>query len=152
MYILNEEGYIPEQFIELNEYHEDIKIGRRTGFAFYKDEENNRKILTAVHGNSTDRNNYYDGPFDQLPDNYAQYTNIKEYMEEAYPYTKGLIDEFGGYIGRQSRVIVFPYNVYYKYGDLAFIEKCKAPNLSKSKFCRCITPDFAQRIKTPEGN
>jgi len=147
IYILDEEGYTPEEFVRLNE---DLVIGKRTGFALYIDKENNRKILVAVHGNSTDRNNYSDGPFDQLPDNYASETNIKEYIEEAYPYTKGTIDEFGGYFGRQSRVIIFPYDVYYKYEDLAFVKNCKASNLTKSKFYTCITPDFAQRIKTSE--
>lgn len=147
MYILNEEAYTPEEFIELNE---DVTIGKRTGFVFYMDDENNRKILTAVHGNSTDRNNYYDGPFDQLPDNNAPESNIKEYMEAAYPYTRGLIDEFGGYLGRDSRAIVFPYNVYYKQEDLAFIDTCKTANLTQAEFYACITPDFAQLIKTSD--
>ena len=146
LYLLNEEGFTPEEFVPVQD---EVVTGKRTGFAFYQDKANNRKILIAVHGKNTDRNNYYDGPFDQLPDNYADETYIQKYIEEAYPYTRGIIDKYGVFTTQQgARAVVAPYNVYYKEEDLAFVDSCKASNLSAAKFYACITPDFYQQMES----
>ena len=39
-----------------------------------------RKILAAIRGQSAVRNDYYDGPFDQLADNYVDEIPISEYI------------------------------------------------------------------------
>lgn len=148
LYVLNEDGYTPEEFTNITDV---LVTGRRTGFAFYVDSPNNRKILIAVYGKNTDRNNFYDGPFDQLPDNYASQTRIKMYMEEAYPYTKGNIDRYGNFLNQaEARVVVNPYNVYYDTSELSFIESCKSSHLSRAAFYACITPDFIQRSFNPK--
>lgn len=139
MYVLNEDGVTPESFVEL---HDDILIGRRTGFAFYQDKANDRKILIAVHGKNTDRNNYYDGPFDQLPDNYAEQTHIKQYIEQAYPYLKGRVDAYGGFLDQQgSRALINPYIVYYDEEELDIVQHCKTLALPQHEFYACITLD-----------
>ncbi|MGQ0742164.1 MAG: hypothetical protein ACT4OG_07705 [Alphaproteobacteria bacterium] len=143
LYVLNEDGAVPETFQSVTA---DVVRGQRTGFAFYVDAPNTRKILVGVYGENTDRNNFYDGPFDQLPDNYAVQANLKRYLEEAYPYAKGSIDAYGNFVSRpEARIVVNPYTVYYRVEDLSFVASCKASNLSPAAFYACITPDFVQR-------
>lgn len=141
-YVLNEEGPVAEELLEIGS---DLVVGKRTGFVFYVDEKYNRKVLVAVHGRNSERNNYYDGPFDQLPDNYVEQTQIHLYMEAAYPNLKGLIDRFGSYLTQEgSRVAISPYQVYYHQKDLDFVASCLASGLSEAALYSCITPDFQQ--------
>jgi len=51
LYMLNERGYVPEHFVSASD---EIVIGQRTGFGFYLDTRNNRKILIGAHGRSVD--------------------------------------------------------------------------------------------------
>ncbi len=139
-WVLNEDGFVPESF---KKYTDDIVIGDRTGFAFYLDKENNRKILFGVEGFNVWQNNWYDGPFDQLPDNYV-YTGqieVKKYIEASYPYNNGRIDKYGNYLDEEgARVAVAPYLVYFSIDDLiSVIESCKASSPTKSHFYSCIT-------------
>lgn len=92
-WVLNEEEKVPESFeaIERN-----VLVGRRTGFAFWIDREAaRRKLLVAVRGLSVRRNDYFDGPFDQLADNDAEQTKISEWMVRSLPALEGRIDKFG---------------------------------------------------------
>lgn len=140
MYILNEEAWVAEEFISIDE---QIVRGTRTAFIFFEDTLFNRKILMAVNGRSTDRNNYYDGPFDQLPDNFAETTNISKYIQKGYPYTRGNIDKFGGFKDQQgARVVVFPYSVYYDEEEMIeLVNMAKEEGLSPEEFYLRITPD-----------
>ncbi|MCP4410552.1 MAG: hypothetical protein GY807_22975 [Gammaproteobacteria bacterium] len=139
MYVLNEDGITPESFMEVGKH---IVIGKRTGFAFYCDGVNDRKILIAVHGKNTDRNNYYDGPFDQLPDNYTEQTQIKTYIERAYPFLKGNVDEYGGFLNQGgARALINPYFVYYEEAELGIADYCKSMELPEHEFYSCLTPD-----------
>lgn len=153
LYLLNEEGSIPEEFVSQND---DVVIGKRSGFAFYRDQKYNRKVLVAVHGRSVDRNHWYDGPFDQLPDNYVEQTGISRYIQEAYPYTKGQIDQYGVYTTEEaSRVLIFPYSVYYETDEvLTMVETCRGSSPTDDRFYACITPDPGQQpmaVESEEG-
>jgi hypothetical protein len=122
-----------------------VLIGRRTGFAFYEDRPNRRKILIAVNGRNTDRNHYYDGPFDQLPDNYVPQINLKKYLETAYPFLKGRIDQYGGFLDQEgARALINPYTVYYEEEELGFVAYCESLELPEHEFYSCITPDAYQ--------
>jgi hypothetical protein len=140
-FILNEDGFVPEFFQNLSG---DIVIGNRTGFAFYVDKENNRKILFGVQGENVLKNNWYDGPFDQMPDNYIHTGRIPkyhQYIAANYPGIKGKIDKYGNYLDEKGvRVAVAPYLVYFSKEELiAAVERCKFSDLSRPQFCSCIT-------------
>lgn len=139
-WILNEEGFVPESFTL---YTEDLVVGDRTGFAFYLDKENNRKILIGAEGFNVLNNNWYDGPFDQMPDNYVygDKIEVKKYLEASYPDTKGKIDKYGYYLDAPgSRVAVAPYFVYFSLEDLvSIIESAKSSARSKGEFYTRIT-------------
>lgn len=144
MYILNENGLVPEEFLIINE---DVVLGRRTGYLFYQDKKYNRKILIAVHTNSTSKNNWYDGPFDQVPGNQPEYAKIVKYVLEAYPFTREYLEESGGPTPQKGYgVSIMPYSYYYSFNQIIeHVESCKSANMTEDQFYNCITPDFRQR-------
>ena len=124
-WVLNEEEQVPDI---LESLEDDLLVGRRSGFAFWIDEAHgNRKILAAIRGQSATRNDYYDGPFDQLADNYVDENRISEYMVKVSPGLEGRIDKYGYFTDRESgRVSISPYYVYFTLSSLrAFLEEAK---------------------------
>lgn len=129
LWVLNEESGVRDVLEPVGDEGE-IVVGRRSHFAFWVDEaHNDRKILFAVRQLSVRRNDYYDGPFDQLADNYAEEVGISEYMQTAFPALRGRIDEFGYYTDtdRPMRVAITPYTTYYTETELKqFVARAKA--------------------------
>ena len=120
IWVLNEEELVPELISEFEE-NSDFYIGRKSGFLFWNDTtHNNRKVLMAIRRASVQRNDYYDGPFDQLADNYAAETNVSEFMQRAYPDTRGNVDTYGYYLDRENslRVAISPYYTYGEHEDI----------------------------------
>jgi hypothetical protein len=118
-WLLNDDETISESFTTLTD---NISIGNRTAFAFYDDKENNRKILIGVSADEVKRNSWYDGPFDQLPDNYIAtgQVEVKKYMEAAYPYAKGKIDKFGiSLVEPDNRLAICSYLEYSDTSELS---------------------------------
>ena len=112
-WVLNEEEPFSDVLVPLQD---DLLVGRKSGFAFWVDRAHgDRKILIAIRGANATRNDYYDGPFDQLADNYVEQTNISEYMQRAAPSLRGRIDKYGYFTDRDrpSRVSISPYYVYF---------------------------------------
>ncbi len=98
---LNEEAPVPD---DLQPLTEDLLLGQISGFAFWVDKAHgNRKILVSTSRSHGTRNDYFDGPFDQSADNYAEETKFQKYIELAYPYTKGNIDKYGNLIKLESQ-------------------------------------------------
>ena len=127
-WVLNEEETVPDVFDPIGETG-DIIVGRRSGFAFWVDAKHEeRKILASIRQHSVNRNDYYDGPFDQLADNYADEVHISEYMQTAFPALKGRIDKYGYYTDtdRPLRVAITAYTTYYTYSQVQqFMERAK---------------------------
>lgn len=105
-YILDEGLRPMEGFLPLND---ELLLDPLRGFVFYVDKAcANRKILVGVWAQNVRRNNYWDGPFDQLADN-APNPRLKEFLEAAYPYAKGGMDEFGFFkLVEGSRMAITP--------------------------------------------
>ncbi len=117
-WVLNEEDP-PLDFLE--PLADDLLVGRRSGFVFLIDEQNDdRKVLVSIRCANATVNNYYEGTFDQLADNYVDETNIAEYLQRASPTLRGRIDKYGYYTDRagSSRVAVSPYFVYFSDREL----------------------------------
>ena len=125
-WVLNEEEGVPERFEAIAD---DVLLGTRSGFAFWVDgEHQDRKVLATIRSISVTRNDYYDGPFDQLADNYVDESKVSEWMIRAYPSLEGRIDKYGYYMDseRASRVAISAYGTYYTRADiLSFIERAK---------------------------
>lgn len=99
-----------------------ILLGRRTGFAF--SETDGRKILVGVFGPNTEENNYLDGPFDQLPDNFIEGNALKDALVAVTPDIADRIDRLGNYRGEDSREMIAPYVEYWSPEDLEAMDKC----------------------------
>lgn len=139
MWVLNEERGIPGYFISLTD---SIVIDKTSGFAFYLDRAHgDRKILIGVRAQNVRRNNYWDGPFDQLADNDIHVNFIKD-VNDAYPYTKGRVDRFGIFTDQvASRLAITPYIDYESEGELKqLIRDCRKQ--ASDEFLTCITYDY----------
>jgi hypothetical protein len=145
-WVLNEEEIVPDEFIQLEK---DILVGRRTGFAFWIDPEKRpRKVLAAVRKTSVTRNDYYDGPFDQLADNYVDQNKISMWMERAFPSLKGRIDKYGYYtdLERPSRVALSCYGNYDTPAEVIdFVKRAKAASDAYQFISRAGNPSAADR-------
>lgn len=117
-WMLNEERPVAESFVELAP---GIHVGRRTGFVFWTRPGPLRgsKILTAVRALSVERNDYYDGPFDQLADNYAAQVPLRNYVEQAFPALKDQIDLYGYFTSGPDKGDRVALTSYLSYGTTA---------------------------------
>lgn len=134
-YVLDEVRALTE---ELSFIHEDLVIGDRTGFAYYNDAENGRKVLIAVKLSNVASNNYLDGPFDQVPPR----LDILDKLHEGYPYTKAMkLDTYGNFLFSDSmRMAITPYMKYYNTVELSeLISACKGKGLEGPSLYYCLT-------------
>ncbi|MGV3551936.1 hypothetical protein [Rhizobium sp.] len=125
LYLLDETGPVADQF-DMSEVSDRITIGIRTGYAFYDDRFARRKILVGVNQWNTSVNNYLDGPFDQLPDNFLKGDILKNAILAATPDRAGQIDRFGNSPDGETRYLIAPYMQYEEQSELGVIADCAA--------------------------
>jgi hypothetical protein len=143
LWVLNEEDGIPGT---LEPVDESLVVDKLSDFAFYVDQAYQRKILVGVNAQNIKRNNYYDGPFDQLADNYIKETDFADFVQQAYPYTRGRIDRYGVFRDvKGTRVSITPYYAYYTREELKDeFRSCR--NKRDSAFYSCIAYDYKQSV------
>jgi hypothetical protein len=110
-YILDETVKVADQFrpsVNTNR----ILIGVRTGFAYYLDLRMNRKILIGVFEANSRTNSPFDGPFDQLPDNFVKGDELRDAILAVEPSLEGKIDRVGGSFDGSGRYLIGPYATY----------------------------------------
>jgi hypothetical protein len=121
-----------------------ILVGRRTGFAFYRDHRIDRKILIGAFEPNSRLNNYFDGPFDQLPENFIEGEELRRAMIESDPSAKGQIDRLGNYADGSGRFLVHPYMLYRRVNDLYSVHRCANGKESRpAAYYRCFVTDPA---------
>lgn len=94
-----------------------IEVGQESRYVFLLDEATGRRVLCGVHASNIRQNNYFDGPFDQVPPRLP----LREMLERAYPYVRyrGGIDEHGNFVRLEGqRVAISPYQAYESLGAL----------------------------------
>ncbi len=102
-----------------------ILIGRRTGFAFYQDARLPRKIMIAAFEANVRVNNYFDGPFDQLPDNFLAGDELRRAILAEAPGLKDeKMDRFGRSPDGAIRYLIGPYIFYRTEDDLYPFHAC----------------------------
>ncbi len=121
-YVLDETAPIGDQFAP-SDVSDRIQVGMRTGFAFYDDHRVGRKILIGVYAENVRLNNYYDGPFDQLPDNFIKGESLRDAILAVEPGLAGKIDRLGHYQDG-TRYVIAPYVHYQSIADLAAVDAC----------------------------
>lgn len=125
MFILDEQEPASDQY-NVPVASDRLSIGIRTGFAFYADRYANRKILVGVNQLNTSVNNYFDGPFDQLPDNFLEGDTLRHAILAVSPEMKGEIDRFGNSPDNETRYLIAPYLQYEDESELGVIAQCAA--------------------------
>ncbi len=135
-----------------------ILIGKRTGFAFYRDQKLDRKILIGVFEGNARVNNYLDGPFDQLPDNFIEGETLRDIILEVDPSLKDKIDRLGGSPNGADRFLISPYMFYRQEDELLAFERCATSSkIGAGRYYACfvVDPDLesgalqAERRKSP---
>jgi hypothetical protein len=122
-YVLDETIAVADQFLRTRQTSR-IMIGKRTGFAFYQDYRLKRKILIGVFEGNARVNNYFDGPFDQLPDNFVEGEDLREAILAVEPSLAGKIDRVGSAPDGSGRYLIGPYRYYRTEEDLRPFHDC----------------------------
>jgi hypothetical protein len=140
-YILDETIEVADRFVRIAAT-DHIQIGRRTGFAFYRDDRLNRKILIGVFEGNTLVNNYFDGPFDQLPDNFIEGEALRDAIVAAEPKLAGKIDRLGISSDGKERYLIGPYRRYRTEKDLLIFHTCATDKrIPPAKYYECFVFD-----------
>jgi hypothetical protein len=122
-----------------------ILIGKRTGFAFYRDHRLDRKILIGVFEGNVLVNNYFDGPFDQLPDNFIEGEALREAILEIEPRLAGQIDRLGRFPDGATRYLIGPYLQYRSEKELDVFHKCAMRKISTDQYYKCFDVEAQQK-------
>jgi len=123
-----------------------ILIGKRTGFAFYR--HGDRKILIGVSARESLLNTAFDGPFDQLPENFIEGEALRDAIVSADPGVKGEIDRLGNFAGGSNRYLIHPYLPYRRLSDLMVFHRCanaRSVAIAQRPRCFVIDNEEAQR-------
>ena len=138
LYILDETVKVSGDFA-VEPRNDRILLGKRTGFVFYRDHRLDRKILIGVYEENVRVNNYLDGPFDQLPDNFIEGETLREAILKIQPDLKGKIDRFGGSPDGEVRYMIAPYLLYKEIGEFDTANRCaERHRASESGYYRCF--------------
>jgi hypothetical protein len=139
-YVLDETEKVGDAFFSPKK-SDRILIGKRTGFAFYKDHRLSRKILIGAFEGNMRANNYFDGPFDQLPDNFVEGDSLRQAILAVQPALKGQIDRFGSAPDGGIRFMIGPYMPYQAITDLDSIHACALKRQKQPDYHRCFVTD-----------
>ena len=115
-----------------------VHIGRRTSFAYYADRYRDRLILVGVRAAETQLNTFFDGPFDQLPDNFIEGETLREALVALSPEVEGQIDRLGNSPDLVGRMLVDPYILYEEETDLTVFDECAAAAVDEETYYPCF--------------
>lgn len=137
LYVLDKEN-APERY-QTSSYSHQIEIGLRTGFAYYKDRYLDRWILVGVRRQNSEVNNFFDGPFDQLPDNFIKGNALQDALLTLSPELRGQMDRWGNSLDLEGRMLVDPYVYYSEESELEAYDQCAARAPTKQEFYPCFS-------------
>ena len=114
----------------------DVHIG--SGFVFLRQATPERRVLIAINAAEAVRNTYFDGPFDQLPDNWLPETEFQALAFRMSPMLKGRMNARGEFAGGESRIAIAPYMQYAKLSDVW--ERVEACRTQDEPHLPCVLP------------
>ena len=83
-------------------------------------------------------NNYLDGPFDQMPDNFIEGDTYRNAILAVEQDLKGRINRYGS-LADGARVAVAPYMEYRNPKDLAVFDRCATSRRTpKERYAACL--------------
>jgi hypothetical protein len=137
-FVLDTKTHVNEAFVK---FRDNVYVGTRTGFVYFDDIAAHRYILIAVNAEEVHNNSPYDGPFDQLPENYYKQIYFWRYVYDAFPDLVGKLTDGGVYRDSKSELIfgLAPYRQYVSEKDLKFIDACMRKYPERTKLLLCLT-------------
>ena len=136
LYVLDE-SVASEQHFQSSASNQ-VKIGYRSSFAYYSDRYLDRWILVGVRAAEASLNTYFDGPFDQLPDNFIKGNALGEALVALSPDVEGQIDRLGNSKDLMGRMLVDPYILYQEEAELALFDQCAAAAVDAETYYPCF--------------
>jgi hypothetical protein len=137
LYLLNETPKV--DLYESSKLSPALTVGNRTSFAFYKDKLLNRQILIGDFVGHTMLNDYFDGPFDQLPDNFVKGTDLRDSILEVEPRLKSQNpDRYGADASGEFRYGITSYKYYGYINELKPIIECAEKNADPAAYYKCF--------------
>jgi hypothetical protein len=104
-------------------------------------------LIGVFEGNAM-ANNYFDGPFDQLPDNFIAGEDLRDAILAVEPGLKGKIDRFGGDPDGASRYLIGPYANYRSEVDLQPFHDCAvSKRVPRERYYTCFV-----NVERPDGS
>lgn len=153
LFVLNENASVPEHFHAVRysngKVSSNVTVGERTGFAFYQDKKLSRHILIGVFEGNSMVNNYFDGPFDQLPDNFVEGDALRNAVVTVDPSLKGKVDRFGADPKGDERFAINPYIYYGSPDDLNIVERCVRNKKETRQYYTCFNYGMSHRGQGP---
>ena len=144
-YLLDDSSGVADEFVAATAT-DRISIGKRTGFAFYRDDRG-RWILIGVDRRNSELNTYFDGPFDQLPDNFIEGDALRDAIIAANPGVKGQIDRFGHFVSEENaRYLIHPYWRYRREAELTVFHRC-VTRVAAAQQPRCFVIEDRDALK-----
>lgn len=134
-FVLDTKSRVTDAFVKLKD---KVYVGKRTGFVFFEDVILKRFILIAVHSEEIYKNSPYDGPFDQLPENFYEEVGFWGYVYDAHPELLGKLTAGGTYLESELIFGILAYRAYVSKKDLEFIDSCTRQNRKRTKLILCL--------------
>src|SRR5262245_2379948 len=151
-YILDETVKVADELVPSSRTNR-LLIGKRTDFAFYRDYRLDRKIMVGAYEGNIRANNYFDGPFDQLPDNFIEGETLREIILTLEPSLKGQIDRFGRSPDGSVRYMIAPYMAYRTEDDLYVFHRCATSKKSAGiSYYNCFVSDYVSKPGPGSGS
>lgn len=124
-YILDQQKPFLDKLTAYGEPGSKLQVGIRSGFVFVDEPTLSRKRLVGVHTDNISQNNYYDGPFDQLPDAFSGELTVKQAFALIDLEFSKKIDAYGNYIDQEgARAVIAPYLRYATKEDFEDVIAC----------------------------
>jgi hypothetical protein len=137
LYLLNDSPKV--DLYETASLSPAVTVGNRTSFVFYKDKLLDRQILMGDFVGHTMLNDYFDGPFDQLPDNFVQGNTLLDAILDMEPGLKNENpDRYGADRTGEFRYGITSYRYYGKLADLKPIVECAGKNAEPAQYYACF--------------
>jgi hypothetical protein len=86
-------------------------------------------------------NNYFDGPFDQLGENFIEGDALRQAILAVAPDLTGHIDRLGRSADGPQRYMIAPYLHYGQQRDLAVFHACASRHASSPRYHACFDGD-----------
>jgi hypothetical protein len=137
LYLLNDTPKMDQY--EPSDISPAVTVGMRSSFTFYKDKLADRQILIGAFVGNTQLNNYFDGPFDQLPDNYIQGDDLLNALLELDPTLKERhADRYGSDPTGEVRFAITTYRYYDRVADLKPVVECAEKETDPAAYYTCF--------------